>query len=125
MKPRYTKPQARDLGGYRSMLASGQWDGGPPMPPMPGGPGGDELNICINGSTAKGSHLANCVSGLNASGGSCVIGPTVIGCSVGTRPDSFECITGGRVGLSDPCNTGTAGASWVGCNAGTNVLPSP
>lgn len=88
MKPRYTKPQARDLGGYRSMLASGQWDG-PPMPPMPGGPpgtgpdggSGDELTgMCWAGARP----YYNCANGTEFTGA----------CNVGDVPDTSACSYG-------------------------------
>jgi hypothetical protein len=122
MKPQYTKPQARDLGGYRSMLASGQWDG----PPMPGGAGpaggggGDVLNYCYDGSTANtqadctggAAFIANtnpfvCSNGSVADGGNCAPGgqPATQGCAEGTSASYWGCTEGSRA--STICVPGT------------------
>lgn len=117
MKPRYTKPQARDLGGYRSMLASGQWDG-PPMPGMPGGSGpqGDEMNVCWQGSSANPhpgclaggdvTALADCVPGGTASGAGCGRGqqPGTNACNSGGNPQYWGCTYG--LAATAPCASG-------------------
>lgn len=108
MKPQYTKPQARDLGGYRSMLASGQWDG-PPMPGMPGAPGGDELNYCANGSHAN--TQIGCEAGAAFSANT---NPTI--CSSGSVADGANCAFGGQPGVL-ACTAGTSPTYW-GCTQG-------
>lgn len=82
MKPRYSKPMARDLGGLRAILASGQWDG-PPVPCGPDGTSVDDLNTCPQGF----SVASNCSIGSAHYGSWCDIGggdriPT---CGIGSQ----------------------------------------
>lgn len=90
MKPRYVKPQARDLGGTMSMLALGQWDG----PPLPGGPGG-----------APGDSMLTCNVG-GYVGSSCVAGSDYYG---------SICFTGNKYSIPT-CNTGAE--ATVACSNG-------
>lgn len=114
MKPQYTKPQARDLGGYRSMLASGQWDG-PPMPGMPGAGGsgiGDSLTgWCRTGSLPSG--MACTPTGNNPAFGSC---------NQGSTPQEY-CSAGGAVTSNPaPCNPVGQDPNLGRCLNGLNVL---
>lgn len=124
MKPQYTKPQARDLGGYRSMLASGQWDG-PPMPGMPGmsgGPGGESMLSCFDGTTANTipGQGTNCENGASALPANCVNGSIAsgAGCGPGTAPGTQDCEAGGAAAYF-ACQNGTRAAGGVSCSTGT------
>ena len=107
MKPRYTKPQARDLGGYRSMLASGQWDG-PPFPGHSGVNAGDELfGQCRDG----GQPYLGCQTCGDVGLGNC--NPT------GTTPTIVPgCTPTGLDPSEDPsCRLGSN--ALVGCKTGS------
>lgn len=128
MKLQYSKPVARDLSGYRSLLVSGQW-GGPPVP----GFGGDAIDTCVTGSVATGPQTGaskceagaivagldpkgHCIYGSVASVGDCTIGSGVVGCSNGSLVDTTCNVLGSSASAS--CDTGASAGGGTFCTVG-------
>lgn len=111
MKPRYAKPFARDLSGYCSMLASGQWEGQPPG--LPGGPP-------VPGSAGQGggdSLTGQCTVGERPYY-ACNVGTGFVGaCTTGTLPDTSACNAGGFHQIP-ACSEGRSAATI--CISGAN-----